>query len=351
MGLLDPFSDKNEKQAADVVDKAYKKGNKQAKKNLNKGFKGLENNYAKALNEISTSADTARGDIAYGRDQGVGALTAGRDQGVSALTAGRDSGLGALYEGRDTAIGSIEGGRDAALAEYDPYVEATSGAAGLYSDAIGLNGAGGNTRAVDAFQAGPGYEFAMDQGLTALDRRAASRGMLASGNNSIDTINYAQGLANQEYGEWLDRLRGQQEFGANIAGNRAGIITDAAGNVANIQTGVGGAAADLYAGTGAGIADLYSGTGANIAGVYTGTGGQLADVATGAGTRAAAIRTGLGDVKMGLGERKADLNYATRLGRAGVQADYLAGKDNSGMNIVGAVTGGASLGARLLGAG
>lgn len=329
MALGDLFSDRNEKQAADTVDKAYKKGNKQAKKNLNKGFEGLKKDYAKALNEISTSAETARGDIAYGRDQGVGALTAGRDAGVSAL-----------YSGRDAAIGSIEGGRDAALAEYDPYVEATRGAAGLYSDAIGLGGAGGNARAVDAFQVGPGYEFAMDQGLTALDRRAASRGMLASGNNTLDTINYAQGLANQEYGSWLDRLRGQQEFGANIAGNRSGIITDAAGNVANIQTGVGGAAADLYAGTGA-----------NIAGVYTGTGGQLADVATGAGTRSAAIHTGRGDVKMALGERKADLNYATRLGRAGVQADYLAGKDNSGANIVGAVTGAASLGARLLGAG
>src|SRR5690606_37846406 len=150
-------------------------------------------------------------DIVYGRDQGVGALTAGRDAGISAL-----------YSGRDSATGSIEGGRDAALAAYDLDVEAPRGAAGLYSDAIRLNGAGGNTRAVDAFQVGPGYGFAMEQGLTALDRRAASRGMLASGNNSIDTINYAQGLANQEYGAWLDRLRGQQEFGANIAGNRAG---------------------------------------------------------------------------------------------------------------------------------
>lgn len=261
MGLLDLFTDANEKKAADVVDKGYRRGYKKAKKELGKGFRGLKKDYAKALNQIR--------------------------------------------KGEATATGAITTGRDAGLAEFDPYVKATSGAPQLYSDALGLGGAEGNARAVGAFQVSPGYDFAMDQGLTGIDRRAASRGMLGSGNTSIDTLNFAQGLANQEYGTWLDRLRGQQEFGAGIAGSRAGI--------------------------------------------HTGAGGQLADIATGAATKRAAIKTGLGDVKMGYGEKLADLGYATRLGRAGVQADYLAGKDQSGANTMGIVGGGASLSAKLLG--
>lgn len=240
MGIVDLFSDGNEKQAANVVDKGYQKGFKDAKKNLNRGFQGLQKDYGKALDTIGTGAETATGYL-------------------------------------------------------QPYADAAAPAAGMYSDALGLNGAGGNARAVGAFQVGPGYQFAMNQGLDSLDRRAASRGMLASGNNSIDTINYSQGLANQEYGGWLDRLNGQQQFGAGVAGQMGGIATNAA-------------------------------------------------------TQQAAVRTGLGDVKMGLGERKADLAYATRLGRAGVQGDYLAGKDGSAMNAIGAITGGASVGARLLGA-
>lgn len=261
MGILDVFSDNNEKQAANTVKKGYNQGYNVATKALDKGFTGLKKNYAQALNQISNA------------------------------------------EGR--ATGAITEGRDSSLAEFQPYADAAAPAAGMYSDAIGLNGAGGNAKAVSAFQTGPGYDFAMEQGLTALDRRAASRGMLASGNNSIDTINYSQGLANQEYGSWLDRLRGQQEFGAGIAGARAGIISNAATDIGDLNEA--------------------------------------------SGTRRAAIKTGLGDVRMGYSEKLADLGYATRLGVAGVKGQYLAGKDQGGMNAAGVVTGGITGGVKALG--
>jgi hypothetical protein len=263
MGLIDVFSDGNEKDAAKRVDKGYKKGFRAAKGNLDRGFKGLDKSYSQALNQISRGAN----------------------QGADYIT-----------EGRDNAIG-----------EFAPYADAAAPAAGLYSDAIGLNGESGNARAVDAFQTGPGYDFRMDQGMQALQRLNASRGRLDSGNTMIDAMGFAGGLADQEYGTWLDRLSRQQEFGAGIAGQRAGIMT--------------------------------------------GAGADLGDLAEASGTRRAAVKTGLGDVKMGLGEKKADLSYATRLGRAGVEAGYLAGKDQSGMNAISTVLGGASLGAKLLGAG
>lgn len=109
--------------------------------------------------------------------------------------------------GTNNALGAI----DAAKPYLDPlkqlsakYAPATS----MYMNSLGLNGPGGNQAAVGAFQAGPGYEFMKNQSLDALDRRASSRGMLASGNNTLDTLSTVTGLANQEFGNWQTRLAG-----------------------------------------------------------------------------------------------------------------------------------------------
>jgi len=284
MGILDFLSDKNERDAADTVKQGYKKGFKGAKKAVNKGFRGLQRNYADALDRIST-----------GEDEAAGFLTEGRDQGNAALIAGRDAGLAA----------------------YAPYAAAGQAGSAMYTNALGLNGAGGNETAVNAFQTGPGYDFAMDQGMQGLQRLNASRGRLDSGNTMIDAMTYGQGLANQEYGNWLNRLQGQQDMGVNVAGN---------------------------------MANLHAGTGAALSGNYTGTGAALGGNAMTAGAQGGAIKTGLGDVKMGIGEKMADLTYATRLGKAGIEGAFLAGKDQSGANAVGTILGGASLGAKLLGA-
>ena len=92
----------------------------------------------------------------------------------------------------------------------------------MQANALGLNGAAGNEAATNAFQAGPGYQFALDQGLQALNRNAASRGMLASGNNTQDIIKYAQGLANQEYGNWQNRLGNFSQLGLYAAAGQTG---------------------------------------------------------------------------------------------------------------------------------
>lgn len=52
----------------------------------------------------------------------------------------------------------------------------------------------------------PGYQFRLGQGINAIDRSAAARGMLNSGNRLYDLENYAQGLASAEYDNQLNRL-------------------------------------------------------------------------------------------------------------------------------------------------
>lgn len=80
--------------------------------------------------------------------------------------------------------------------------------AGLYADALGVNGTDGNSRAVDAFHTNPGYEFARDQGLQAIERNASKYGRLDSGNTDTDMGRFAIGTADQAYGDWLRNLSG-----------------------------------------------------------------------------------------------------------------------------------------------
>ena len=80
--------------------------------------------------------------------------------------------------------------------------------AGLYSDAMGLNGAEGIARAQDSFRAAPGYQFALDQGLDAVARKGSAMGRLDSGNTDLDLMRYATGYADQAWGNWMNGLSG-----------------------------------------------------------------------------------------------------------------------------------------------
>jgi len=109
---------------------------------------------------------------------------------------------------------------------FSPYAKTGQAANTMYSNALGLNGAKGNTAATGAFQAGPGYQFALDQGTQAALRGASAGGMLNSGNTLTALAQYGQGLANQEYGSWLNRLQGQSAQGLQAASGQAGGYTN-----------------------------------------------------------------------------------------------------------------------------
>jgi len=127
---------------------------------------------------------------------------------------------------------------------YDPYTASGGQANTMYSNALGLNGAGGNQAAQGAFQSSPGYNFQMQQGTQALDRSAAGKGLFGSGNNAAALTQYGQGLANQDYGNWLSRLQGLGTQGLAAAGGQ----TARQGSLAGIDTGQGNALANIYTG-------------------------------------------------------------------------------------------------------
>ena len=64
----------------------------------------------------------------------------------------------------------------------------------------------------------PSYQFRLNQGLDALERSAAAKGMLRTGNTLQDLMEHAQNFASQEYGNMFNRAA--QAYGTNYQGLR-----------------------------------------------------------------------------------------------------------------------------------
>ena len=74
-------------------------------------------------------------------------------------------------------------------------------------------------QALSDFYALPGYTWRVGQGVNALDRSAASRGMLASGAQQKAITDYGQNQGSQEWGNYINQLMGLSGQGAGSAAN------------------------------------------------------------------------------------------------------------------------------------
>ena len=77
---------------------------------------------------------------------------------------------------------------------------------------------GGPEAAQNFLTMDPGYKFRLSEGMKALDRQAAARGGLISGNALKATQRYGQDLASQEFGNAYNRLAGFAHVSAQAAG-------------------------------------------------------------------------------------------------------------------------------------
>lgn len=76
---------------------------------------------------------------------------------------------------------------------------------------------------LDQWQQSPGYQFRLSEGLKALDRSAAARGMLRSGAQMKAVQRYGEGLATDEYDRHYNRVVGSFDTYANRLANLAGV--------------------------------------------------------------------------------------------------------------------------------
>lgn len=98
------------------------------------------------------------------------------------------------------------------------------------------------------FQETPGYQFQFDEGQRSAESSAAARGGLVSGATLQALQARGQGLANQEYNTYLNRLSGMTNSGQNAVFGQVGANTSSAGYIQNALAGRGNAQAAGYVG-------------------------------------------------------------------------------------------------------
>lgn len=149
---------------------------------------------------------------------------------------------------------------DAFFAPLGSTVERGMAGYNAYGDAAGANGAEGAARARAMFTQMPGYQEGLQGGLDALDRRAAARGMLNSGNTMQDTLKFANDYASQRFGDYRAGLApylnapGQE---MQLANARAGLYTGQGSALANILAQMANNNRQGYQQTGAAMGDFY----------------------------------------------------------------------------------------------
>ena len=154
------------------------------------------------------------------------------------------------------AIAATQQNYDRTKSDLQPYITLGGNAVGTLN---ALNN--GDT---SAFRADPGYQFAFDQGLQGLDRSAAARGALYSGGHNADLIRYGQGMADQQYGQFYNRLMGLASLGQNASSNLGSVGTGNAASIGANLTNAGNAAANGYMNS----ANAFSNGLGQLAGAY-----------------------------------------------------------------------------------
>jgi hypothetical protein len=157
-----------------------------------------------------------------------------------------------LYgQGRDV----LSQGYGQAQDVFQPVYNIGLGGAGAYADITGAAGAAGQDRARALFQTDPGYEFARKEALRAVERQSGTGGGQYSGNVLAALQDRASGLAQQQYGNYVQRLAPFLGYSLGGAGGLAGLYAGEAGALEKNLLGQ----ANLGYGTQAGIGSAQAG--------------------------------------------------------------------------------------------
>jgi hypothetical protein len=109
------------------------------------------------------------------------------------------------------------------------------------------------------FQADPGYAFRMREGIKALDRTAAARGGLLSGNQLRGVTQFGQELASDEYTNAFNRYQAERAARLQPLQSLAGMSQSSANTLSN-------AAGQLGSGISSAYGQLGQNVGANLIG-------------------------------------------------------------------------------------
>ena len=164
----------------------------------------------------------------------------GKDQ-SKAIGAASQQAAGQVNEGYDSAKGNIRSGMTEAQGYYQPFAQSGQQANKFYSNALGMNGAQGGQEAQTAYSAGmnPYMTQQQDRTTNALMRSYNARGMGAGGTAAMAAARANNEMQYGAYNDWMGRIQGQSNQGAQIAGQQAGVAQSGYGQLAQNDVGRG----------------------------------------------------------------------------------------------------------------
>ena len=170
--------------------------------------------------------------------------------------------------------GDIMGGYNTGMSYLQPYMQAGNTGLSDYMTSLGNGtgqpgvvgapqGAGMAQQSItDKFKASPGYQFALQQGLQSVSNQGAAQGLAGSGGQLKALDQYSQGLANQEYGNYQNRLSGLASMGQQTSGQAFQGSMATGQSLANLGLNYAKDEGDIYSGVGANSAN--EGNAANL---------------------------------------------------------------------------------------
>lgn len=311
-------------------------GADRAENAITKGYGGaygdIAQNFRSTDKALKATGKDARTDLLTGYKQSGDVLNRNLSASEKMLTNLFERGRGDIADLYQTATG-----------EYAPYKQGGQAAQELLTRML----TDPNTRAAD-FAKTPGYQFALEQGLGAIDRGAAARGGLISGATVKDAQKYGTGLASQTYDNYINQLQeaaGQGLTAANAAAGLtarqgdmlSGLGQNQATATANNRANYANQLAAMLQDKGASLSGLTERTGSNIvnnqnaaaqalAEILMSQGRDLSSIASNEATNLAnnrnAYSTRISDTKQGLADVLAKLTTARGEALSGLTGDY-----------------------------
>lgn len=208
----------------------------------------------------SNASSKAASAQAQGADQAAQVQREGLQQQEKQFETTRTDALDIYNKNRDDALSVYNTSRG----DLAPYRDIGSNALLALSDTLGIarpKGFEATNTGNPQFRTDPGYKFAFDEGLKAVDARFP--GMSRSGAKAKALTEYGQGAADQQYGNWLSRLSGLASVGQTATGQSASLGS----NLTNSNNAAGSSLTSTLASNGA--------NNANAIGAYSSNTGNI----------------------------------------------------------------------------
>lgn len=165
---------------------------------------------------------------------------------------GVDKAVGALETSLESQIESLTKQFEYQQEILQPQMERQFGAQERYHDLLGL----GDQDPSEVFEGTPGYEFQVEEMNRQLERVGSAGGPNIGGRAIMEAQRRAQGLASDDYYNYLDAVSREAQFGGGPAANAVGT-------------------AGVY---GRNVADTYRNQGNRLAAIHTRQGENLAEI-------------------------------------------------------------------------